>query len=77
VTRDLETEYRAHQSILQNPNCFSSLVVGMRGIDEPVISVRRENGGHQEQTMLPSLREFIPQSGELGGPQIRASLKAG
>lgn len=46
------------------------LVVGMRGIDETVIFVRRENGGHQQQTMFASLREFIAQPGELGRSRI-------
>jgi hypothetical protein len=38
----------------------------MRGIDQPVIFVRREYGGHQQKTIFSALREFIAQPSEVG-----------
>lgn len=44
----------------------NSLVVGMRRIDQAIVLGGGENRGHQQQTMLASLREFIAEVGELG-----------
>jgi len=38
-------------------------VVGMGGIDEPVVLARSESGRHHEQKMLSPLREFIAELG--------------
>jgi len=47
-----------------------TLVVGGRGIDQPVVFVGREYGGNQEQTILSSSREFITQPNEFGAIRL-------